>query len=95
VDSSLEGKPYYYSSKTQNPTHDNSVFDSTEDFVHAMLNSTAPTMLMYGESYLKGHEINLEDAFPISFWHWRSKLWKKGELMYQMKVAFFITRDCH
>ena len=70
VDSSLEckiqGKTYYFSSKAQNPTQDNSVYDNTDDFVHAMLNSTAPTMLTYGGSYLKGHEINLEDA-PIQF----------------------------
>jgi hypothetical protein len=43
------------------------VFDNTEDFVQAMLESSAPTMLMYGGSYVKGHEINLEDAFPIQF----------------------------
>ena len=61
----IEGKTYYFSSKAQNPAQDNSVFDNTEDFVHAMLNSTAPTMLMHGGSSLKGHEINLEDAFPI------------------------------
>ena len=46
---------------------DNSVFDNTEDFVEAMLTSTAPTMLMYGGNYLRGHEINLEDMFPIQF----------------------------
>jgi hypothetical protein len=54
VDSSIEckiqGKPYYLSSEAQNPTQDHSVFDNSEDFVHAMLNSTAPTMLMYGGS---------------------------------------------
>jgi len=32
-----------------------------------MLESTAPTMLMYGGSYLKGREVNLENAFPIQF----------------------------
>ena len=48
-------------------TIDNSVFDNTEDFVEAMLTSTAPTMLMYGGNYLRGHEINLEDMFPIQF----------------------------
>jgi len=41
----------------------------TEDFVQAMLESTALTMLMYGGNYLKSHEIeiNLEDAFPVQF----------------------------
>jgi hypothetical protein len=32
-----------------------------------MLDNTAPTMLMYGGSYLRGHEVAIEDAFPIQF----------------------------
>jgi hypothetical protein len=32
-----------------------------------MLDNNAPVMLMYGGSYLKSHEINLEDVFPIQF----------------------------
>mgnify|MGYP006194651551 CR=1 FL=1 len=67
VECKIQGKTYYFSSEAQNPTTDNSVFDNTEDFVKAMLDSTAPTLLMYGGSYLKGHEVNLEDAFPIQF----------------------------
>ena len=82
VECKIQGKTYYFSSEAQNPTTDNSVFDNTEDFVKAMLDSTAPTLLMYGGSYLKGHEINLEDAFPIQFpfgtgvltWERREKL---------------------
>jgi hypothetical protein len=35
--------------------------------MHAMLESTALTMLMYGGNYLKSHEINLEDAFSVQF----------------------------
>ena len=42
----IQGKTYYISSETQNQTQDYSVFDNTEDFVEAMLTSTAPTMLM-------------------------------------------------
>ena len=42
-------------------------FDSAEDFVQAMLESTAPTMLMYGGSYLKEHEITVERAFLFNF----------------------------
>ena len=67
VECKIQGKTYYFSSEAQNPTSDNAVFDNTEDFVKAMLESTAPTLLMYGGSYLKGHEVNLEDAFPIQF----------------------------
>ncbi len=67
VECKIQGKTYYFSSEAQNPTTDNSVFDSTEDFVQAMLESTAPTMLMYERNYLKGHEIKLEDAFSIQF----------------------------
>ena len=63
----IQGKRYYFSSKAQNLTQDNSVFDNTEDFVEAMLTSTAPTMLMYGGNYLRGQKINLEDMFPIQF----------------------------
>jgi hypothetical protein len=32
-----------------------------------MLNSTAATMSMCGGSNLKGHEIDVEDVFPIQF----------------------------
>jgi hypothetical protein len=32
-----------------------------------MLDNTAPTLLIYGGSYIRGHEVNLEDAFPIQF----------------------------
>ena len=47
VECKIHGKTYYFSSEAQNPTTDNSVFDNNEDFVKAMLESTAPTMLMY------------------------------------------------
>ncbi len=67
VECKIQGKTYYFSSEAQNWTTDNSVFDNTEDFVQAMLESTAPTMLMYGENYSKEHEIKLEYAFPIQF----------------------------
>ncbi len=49
------------------PTRDNSVFDNTEDFVEAMLTTTAPIMVVCGGNYLKGHETDLEDMFPIQF----------------------------
>ncbi len=87
VECLIQGKTYYFSSKAQNPTTDNAVFDNTEDFVKAMLESTA--MLMYGFSYLKGHEVNHEDAFPIQFPFGIGgpNLGKKEKLRFLMKHA--------
>ena len=67
VECRVEGKTYYFSNESQAPNESNSVFDSNKEFLNAMLNSNTPTLLMYGGSYLKAHEINLEDAFPIQF----------------------------
>ena len=49
------------------PTADNSVFDSTENIVNAMIESASPKMLIYCGSYWKGHEVNLGDAFSFQF----------------------------
>ena len=58
-----------------------------------MLNSTAPTLLKYGGSYLKGHEINLKDTFPIQFTLGTGgpNCGKKEKLMSPMKLAYIIT----
>ena len=59
---------YYFSSGSQNPQPNTSIYNRSEDFIHEMLdNAGDPTMLMYGGGYLKSHEIKLEDAFPIQF----------------------------
>ncbi len=89
----IQGKTYYFSSVAQNPTQDNSVCDNTEDFVEAMLTSTAPTMLMYGGNYLKGHEINLEDMLPIQFPFGSGgpTLEKREKLMCPMKHVYTIS----
>ena len=63
----IEGKTYYFSDDLQRPNTTTSVYDATDQFVKAMLNNTDPTMLMYGGSYLKSHEVHLEDVFPIQF----------------------------
>lgn len=60
-------KTYYFSNEPQKPTESNSVYDNNNQFINAMLDKTAPTMLMYGGSYLRGHEVELEDAFPMQF----------------------------
>ena len=67
VECKMEGKTYYFSDDLNNPNTKTSFYDATEQFVSAMLNNTDPTMLMYGGSYLKSHEIHLEDVFPIQF----------------------------
>ncbi len=89
----IQGKTYYFPSEVQNPTQDNSVFDNTEDFVEAMLTSTAPTMLMYGGNYSRGHEINLEDMFTIQFPFGSGgpTMEKREKLMCLMKHAYGIT----
>ena len=63
----LEGKTYYFSDESHNPSKNTSVFDATKQFVKSMLENSTPTMLMYGGSYLKSHEVHLEDVFPIQF----------------------------
>lgn len=67
VECKIGPKTYYFSNEPQKPTQSNSVFDNNSQFVNAMLDNTAPTMLMYGGSYLRGHEVPIEDAFPIQF----------------------------
>jgi hypothetical protein len=54
-----------------------------------MLNSTATTMLMYGGSYLKKHQINLEDVFPIQcpFGTGSPDCGQKERLMYPTKLV--------
>ena len=63
----MEGKTYYFSNENHQPNKGTSVFDSSHQFLEEMLQSNAPTLLMYGGSYLKSHEIDLVDAFPIQF----------------------------
>ena len=68
VENRMGQNTYYFSSGSQNPLPNSSVYNKSEDFIHEMLdNAGDPTMLMYGGSYLKSHEIKLEDAFPIQF----------------------------
>jgi hypothetical protein len=67
IECRIEGKTYYFSNADQRPSSELSVYDHNQQFLHAMLDNNAPVMLMYGGSYLKSHEINLEDAFPIQF----------------------------
>ena len=68
VEETMGNNTYYFSSGSQNPQPNMSVYNKSEDFIHEMLdNAGDPTMLMYGGSYLKSHEIRLEDAFPVQF----------------------------
>ena len=71
VDEGLElkfgQKKFFFSSGSQNPTEDASVFDNSAEFLQSIMENNTPTMLMYGGNYVKGHEMRLEDAFPIQF----------------------------
>lgn len=67
VECRIEGKTYYFSSESHKPNERSSVYDATPEFVDAMLNNEKPTMLLYGGSYKKSHEVNLEDVFPVQF----------------------------
>jgi hypothetical protein len=67
VECRIEGKTYYFSNVDQGPNSESSVYDHNQQFLNAMLDNNAPIMLMYGGSYLKSHEINLEDVFPVQF----------------------------
>ena len=71
VDEGLElkfgEKKFFFSSGSQNPTEDASVVDNSAEFLQSILENNTPTMLMYGGNYVKGHEMRLEDAFPIQF----------------------------
>lgn len=67
VECRVNGKTYYFSDHAQKPNGQTSIFDATPQFVKSMLENEKPTLFMYGGNYLKSHEINLEDAFPIQF----------------------------
>jgi hypothetical protein len=69
VDESVELKfgQKFFSSGSQNPTEYASVFDNSAEFLQSILENNTPTMLIYGGNYIKGHELRLEDAFPIQF----------------------------
>ena len=71
IDQSVELKfgqnKFFFSSSFQNPSEDASVYDNSADFLRSMLENNTPTMFLYGGNYVKGHEMRLEDAFPIQF----------------------------
>lgn len=67
VECKIGDKTYYFSNQAQFPSQKNSIFDNNEQFLNAMLDNATPTLLMYGGSYIRGHEVNLEDAFPMQF----------------------------
>jgi hypothetical protein len=68
IETQIGAKTYYFSSDNQKPTQNCSVYDKPQDFICDLLDEAGdPTTLMYGGSYLKSHEINLEDVFPIQF----------------------------
>jgi hypothetical protein len=63
----VEGKKYYFSNCDHTPNESTACYDATDEFVKAMLEGIDPTMILYGGSYLKSHEVRLEDIFPIQF----------------------------
>jgi hypothetical protein len=70
IDSKTEetfvGGSYFFSS-AQDPDPNNSVYATDTDFTMAMLNQTAPTLLVYGGKYTNMKELALENLLPFAF----------------------------
>ena len=66
IERTYDGAKYYFSS-AQDPTEDNSVFGSSEQFSVAMMKGTDPTLLTYGGKYANMRELRVEDIMPLTF----------------------------
>ena len=54
-------------SSAQDPKPNNSVYATETDFTMAMLNQTAPALLVYGGKYANMKELALENLLPFAF----------------------------
>ena len=62
----FESGTYYFSS-AQEPTENTSIYDSTDEFVLALLRGSEPSLLVSGGTRPNTKEMNIEDVIPFSF----------------------------
>jgi hypothetical protein len=66
VEAMYEGGTYYFS-PAQDPSESTSVYGSSERFALAMFQSSAPTLLAYGENYANVDDVAIENILPFAF----------------------------
>ena len=66
VEENFEGGQYFFST-AQDPSEETSVYQTRERFAAALMNRTAPTLLVYGGNYVNEREIRVEDILPFAF----------------------------
>ena len=70
VDPSLEatfGDTQYFFSSAQDPTDESSVYETSRKFACALVNRSAPTVLVRGGNFAKEHELPVEAVLPFAF----------------------------
>ncbi len=66
IESNYEGVTYYFSS-AQDPSENTSVYGSSGRFALAMLQCSAPALLVYGGTYANVTYVPIENILPFSF----------------------------
>eukprot|EP00956_Cyclotella_meneghiniana_P030551 scaffold77192_cov37-Cyclotella_meneghiniana.AAC.5 len=66
VENTFEDGQYFFST-AQEPNHDTSVFQTSDQFAMAMMKRSAPTLLTYGGNYANMRELAVENVLPFAF----------------------------
>lgn len=66
LESSFGGGTYYFS-PSQTPNNQTSIFQTQSKFAQALMNKTAPTLLVYGGNRTNLREADVEDVLPLVF----------------------------
>jgi hypothetical protein len=84
VESNYESGTYSFST-AQNPSVNASIYSSSDKFALALLQRSAPHLLVYGGTYANNVEMNVENillfAFPFGIGGPRMKQWVKASLL--------------
>jgi len=70
VDPSIEnmfGDRQFFFSSAQDPTEESSVYKTSKKFACALINRSAPTVLVRGGKFAKEHEMSVEAVLPFAF----------------------------
>ena len=66
IENQFDGGTFYFSSRNE-PDSNIGTYNSSSRFAFAMMNNTAPTLLVHGGNYANERSLNLEDVFPVQF----------------------------
>ncbi len=94
VESSYKGGTYYFSS-AQDPSEATSVYGSSKQFVLALFQHSAPTLLAYDSTYAKITDVPIENILPFAFPFGIGGPIMKEELMYYFNFAFSYIYSYH